>query len=377
MRKLLKGLVLIFLIWRGILLLVSLLADGFLKYAPSFPYADSLLATLSLPRFLYSWANFDGVHYITIAKEGYTHVRFIQAFFPLLPMILKPIFMIFGAYALFFSLFLIGCFALLATMTWFLFMRHFFGDKTARLSLIILLLFPTSLFLGALYTEGVFLILVLGTFLASSQKRWGLATLLVLLASATRIVGIFLVPALLLELYLTTKNSKFPWKTALLISTGSLGLIAYMIYLKLAVNDPLAFFHAQAGFGAGRQTNLVIYPQVVFRSLKILLTNSFNLKYLAYLQEFLAGTLGLIGIILGAKYSRPSWMLFALCAFFLPTLTGTFSSMSRYLLVCFPLFIFLTKYLETRPITRLIWIIVSGFLLVLNTLLFIQGYWVA
>ncbi len=367
-REILK-VVLLFLGWRIVLFLLGLLADFILPYAPSFPYSDTLLAVSHLPRAIYSWANFDGVHYITIAREGYTHVRFIQAFFPLFPLLISK--------SILFGVTLANFFALGATLIWFIFCKYFFGKRTAWIAVIVWLLFPTSLFLGALYSEGLFLMLALSSFLLAAKKKWLAAGILVALASATRIIGIFLVPALLLELYLQSRDTKFQWRNAGYILLGSFGLIAYMIYLKLAVGDPLAFFHAQSAFGAGRQTTLIIYPQVIWRAIKILLTSPVDQRFLIYAQEFLAGTLGLVGIILGTKYARPSWILFSLCAFFLPTLTGTFSSMGRYLLVCFPLFLFLTHLTAHHKKLGILWIVISAFLLLMNTVLFIQGYWVA
>lgn len=353
--------------------MLALLANFILPYKPSFPYADTLLASSGLPAFIYSWGNFDGVHYVTIAKQGYATVQYIQAFFPLLPYaLMRPLFLLLQINPLVSGLILTNIFAFTAIASFYHFTKTFFDAKTAWLTVLVLLAFPTSLFLGALYTEGLFLTLVFGCLLFAHQKKWLAATLLAALASSTRIVGIFLIPALLIELWPEKSVKKIA-----VILLGSLGLIGYMVYLKFAVGDPLAFFHAQSSFGAGRQTNLVLYPQVVWRSLKILLTNKLDLKYFAYVQEFLAGTLGLVGIAFSAKYSRLSWLVFTLFAFFLPPLTGTFSSMGRYLLVCFPLFILLAKILETRPRLRVLWFVLSTALLIVNTVLFIQGYWVA
>lgn len=351
---------------------VGLAADRFLTYAPSFPYADTLLSSFSLPRSLYSWANFDGVHYLTIAQSGYRQVRFIQAFFPLLPIFITVAGTIFGTGVLLGGLLVTNAMALVAILTWFVFLKTFFDVKTAWLGTFVLLLFPTSFFLGALYTESLFLCLVLAAFLCAHHKKWALATAFTMLATSTRIVGIFLVPALILEAWQQKSKSKI-----LLVLLGSLGLLIYMVYLHRTVGDPLAFFHAQSAFGAGRQTNLVLYPQVVWRAFKILITNPVNLKYIAYFQEFVAGTLGLLGLVLVRNYVRRSWLVFALGAFLLPPLTGTFSSMGRYLLVCFPLFIFLAKTLREKPRWRFLWFVVSATLLAINTLLFIQGYWVA
>ncbi|PIR61011.1 MAG: hypothetical protein COU68_01660, partial [Candidatus Pacebacteria bacterium CG10_big_fil_rev_8_21_14_0_10_45_6] len=80
-KSLLKKILVLVLVWRIGLFVVSLIAPAFISYEPSFPYAYDLLAKLGLPQWLYSWANFDGVHYLTIMRMGYVGTGLIQAFF--------------------------------------------------------------------------------------------------------------------------------------------------------------------------------------------------------------------------------------------------------------------------------------------------------
>jgi len=159
---------------------------------------------------------------------------------------------------------------------------------------------------------------------------------------------------------------------------GSVGLLAYMAFLQVKYGDPLYFFHVQVEFGGIRQESLVIYPQVVYRYIKILLTaRPFNFSYFSSVSELITGIGGLVLILLSYKKVKISYFLFALLAFILPTLTGTFSSMPRYVLVSFPIFIFLALWSEKSPWFKYSWFIISGILLVFNTVLFIQGIWVA
>ena len=67
----------IFLIWRISLFFVAWLVEQILKFAPRFPYADIFLIPSKLPAWMWSFANFDGVHYLTIAKQGYS-AKFTQ-----------------------------------------------------------------------------------------------------------------------------------------------------------------------------------------------------------------------------------------------------------------------------------------------------------
>lgn len=389
----------VFLLWRLGLFIVSALADNFLLYSPSFPYADAILNAYELPRRVYSWGNFDGVHYLSIIKKGYLKVDLIQAFFPVYPYLSKILNQV--LHNAFLSSFLVSNGAFIGFLyVWYRFITEEFSKRIALLSTAFLLIFPTSFFFGALYTESLFMLFVIGTFWATKQKKYWIAALCIALASATRVTGILLLPAVLLEivwpkLQLNTKKISFKklskeffagfaklpkyFVPLAIVSLGSLGLFLYMAYLYKHFDDPMYFFHVQSEFGGGvRQENLVSYPRVLFRYLKILLTvRPIDLKYYSYFQDLVASTVGLGIILYSATKTRLSYVVFSLLAFVVPTLTGTFSSMPRYLLICFPIFIVFALWAEKSKTFKYIWFISSGILLVLNTVLFIQGYWVA
>lgn len=380
MKKLLLGSPwLQFIVWRLGLFLLWPLAVLCLKYQPSFAGPNSLMF-YGLSPWIYSWANFDGVHYLTIAQKGYLGTALIQAFFPLYPLITRAFTTIQSNFLL--SGLIVSNLSLLVVL--FLFKKLLKSDdRVSHLPIWLWLLFPTSFFFGAIYNEALFMVLALASFLLAKKKHWWWAVLSVGLASATRIVGIFLLPALLWEFYQLEiagkKNINSKLLSGLAITLlGSAGLLAFMFYLKQAFGDPLYFFHVQAEFGAGRQETLIFYPQVVWRSIKILLTaRPFDLHYLIYVQEFLAGVGGVLLLIWGYRKVRFSYLLFALPALLLSTLTGSFSSSPRYLLVCFPIFMIASQFLKKHKILKWSWLLISTLLLIINTALFLRGYWVA
>ena len=77
-----KKIFLIFFLWRIGLLLIGFFAQSLLPFKSSFPYADTILVLTGLPSWLWSWGNFDGVHYLTLAMSGYDGFG-TQVFFPL------------------------------------------------------------------------------------------------------------------------------------------------------------------------------------------------------------------------------------------------------------------------------------------------------
>lgn len=384
-RRLFKPQLNFFVHWKLALFSISLLASQFIVYQPSFPYAESILATSGWPQWLYSWANFDGVHYLTIIQHGYVGTGLIQAFFPLFPLTVKMISSIWFQ-PLMVGLILNFLFGYLFLINWRKLVSFEMGADVQQLGMSLLFLFPTALFLNAFYSEALFLWLATSSLLSARAGNWLKAGIMAALASATRVVGIALVPAFLVELWLQhgVEISHFmrflrQQKTKIMvILLGSAGLVTYMFYLKTHFNDWLYFLHVQAEFGAGRQESLILYPQVVWRYLKILWTyRPLDLKYLIYVQELMVGVLGLAGLIWSWFKVRQSIVLFSLLVFLIPTTTGTFSSLPRYFLASLSVFLLMTKLLKNRLLARYLWLGTSTCLLIFNTILFIQGYWVA
>lgn len=392
------------LVWRLLLFFMSFIAPLLIKYQPSFPYAAELLPEYGLPQWIYSWANFDGVHYLTIAEKGYIGTGLIQAFFPTYPLLVIFVNQVIGNTILS-GLLISNIGLLLLGVIFFKLVAKHYSDKVAWFALVSWLLFPTSFYFGAVYSESIFLCLVIGTFYASSLRQWWLAGLLAALASATRVVGVFLVPALLWEALnvsllidkiirskeqsVVKKLSKFSqllWcevcghkKAIIAVMIGLSGLICYMIFLWGEFDDPFYFFHVQAEFGAGRQEQLILLPQTLWRGLKILMTVPISFAWLTYAQEFFLTIVALF--IIGwlwwqEQRIKHAWLIFTTLAILLPTVTGSLSSMPRYLLAAFPIFIWLGLKINEQIHWRWTWLI-SGILLIINTVLFIQGVWIA
>jgi Gpi18-like mannosyltransferase len=368
-----------FIMWKASLIGIACIAPMFLLYKPSFPYADWLQRESRLPQSIYSWANFDGVHYLTIVEKGYVGTGLIQAFFPLYPIILR-VTTLMGNNVVLTGLLLNTVFSACLLFAFKKLLAIDYDSHTAWLGSLILFLFPTAFYLHALYTEALFLLLVVLSFYFGRTQRWKLATLTVALASATRIVGVMLVPALLYELYVQNKHlplSKW-WKQGLMIASGSVGFLLYAVYLWKEFGNPLYFAQVQSKFGSGRQESLILFPQVVWRYVKIISTyRPFGLKYVAYIQEFVISLVGLVGLAISWFNVRQSYVIFSVLAFLIPPLTGNFSSMPRYALASFALFILLAQLLRKNRIWQVVYFTLSTILLVFNTILFIQGYWVA
>jgi len=360
-----------------ILRLLSLVAAwvGLLKlpFKASFPYWDAVLSQFGHP-LLWSWANFDGVHYIMLARDGYAF-GLTQAFFPGYFLLMRLVNLIFNNYLLSGLLISHVSFILMLAL-FYKILRLDYGEIISRRALIFISLFPTSFYFLSLYTESLFLLLLLAVFYwvrTMDLTKVGFAGVGLTLS---RIVGIFVIPSLIMELKNINKRIKI--KQLFWILVPALGLLGYMLYLSLRFDDPILFAHVQKDFGAGRETaKLVLLYQVIWRYLKMIFTvERQNPIYFTLWLELLSSLYALSLLVWGyISKIRPSYLLFSFLAFLLPTLTGTFSSMPRYVLVLFPIFIKLAQIKNTY--LRYALLTVHIILLFICTLLFTRGYWIA
>ncbi len=375
--------VLVFIIWRLVDIIVAFLIPKLVHYLGNFSYPKDLLQ-FGLPKTIYSFANFDGVYYLRIAKLGYQ--QYEQAFFPLYPLLIS-------FFSLFFKNYLLsGLF--ISNLSFFLglviFLKYLklvstnFNKFQPILAILFLLLFPTSFFFGAVYTEGFFFFLVVSTFYFLAKKNYGRAGFTAFLASLTRINGILLVIPFFLEFIKNLKKNKNLWLLGFTLLTPFLGLLTYMLFLLKTTGDALAFFHAQTVFGEGRTTKLILLPQVFYRYFKILFTAQPNFQYFISLFEITVFSFVFIILIFDLiknlklkikNLSIISLNLFSLGNILLPTFTGSFLSIPRFSLLSLSFFIFLgsIKNLSIKLALMIIFFILH--LVFLSS--FLQGYFVS
>ena len=79
----------LFFSWRILLFLTAFLATLVItKFGGRFPYVDRVLTVTGLPSWVWGFGNFDGVHYLRLAQDGYS-AQYSQAFFPLYPLLIR------------------------------------------------------------------------------------------------------------------------------------------------------------------------------------------------------------------------------------------------------------------------------------------------
>lgn len=150
-----------------------------------------------------------------------------------------------------------------------------------------------------------------------------------------------------------------------------LGLLSYMLFLQLNFRDPLAFFTVQSAWNRQNIGPLAVIVedfQYIFRE-GLNQNNTLRLlNQVTFLGSMILGTLAWKR--LGAGYS-----LYVLLNLLVPASSNS-SSILRYALVCFPVFMVLGTMGENRYFDRILTICFSG-LLVLLTAAFATWIFVA
>lgn len=374
-----KFILTVFILFQLLVAFNFFLASQYIEPKGNFSYIDQT----QYPRWLWRRANFDGIHYIEIAKGGYGLYQ--QAFFPFYPVMINYLsHFLRGQYLLAGFLISFGSF-LAALFVLYELVKLDWQDNIAKRTILNLIIFPTSFFFAGVYTESLFLLLVLLAFYWARKKKWLFSSLAAGLASATRLVGIFLVPALLWQAWHERPKGKrlkasFLFLVLWIVLISSSGLLLYMNFLDRQNADPLMFIHLQPRFGAQRSAGrIILLYQVFWRYLKMIITCQKNtVLYFTVWLEVLSAVL-FLAVLIWAWFKKLNrgYLIFATAAFLVPTLSGSFSSLPRYVLTLFPAFLAFSLLQEKYRILSWFYLILSGSLFFICQFLFSQGYWIS
>jgi Mannosyltransferase (PIG-V) len=185
------------------------------------------------------WARWDSDFFLRIAQNGYDEAS--AAFHPLYPGLVAVLGRAFFGHYIIAGLVIslaaaLGSFVLLHRLA-----EERLGAEGARRAVLYLALFPMALFLQAVYSESLFLLLVLGAFALAERNRFPAAGLVAGLAILTRAAGLALLPALGLLAWRSRDRIRALGGLTLALPVAAV----YPLVLWRELGDPLAFADAQ------------------------------------------------------------------------------------------------------------------------------------
>ena len=188
------------------------------------------------------WARWDSVWFLRIAVHGYGAAQdAATAFYPLYPLTLAGVGRAFGGHYVVAGIVVSLTAALAAFVLLYRLTETRIGADGARRAVLYLAVFPMALFLGAVYSESMFLALAIGAFLLGERRSWLGAGVATGLAMLTRIAGVALLPALVVMAWRRPERRK----ALLQLCVAPLIFAAYPLYLGLAHGDAFAFTRSQ------------------------------------------------------------------------------------------------------------------------------------
>ena len=344
------------------------------------PASDLLFRTFS------QW---DARWFLQIADHGYEEVPQAAAFFPVYPAAAHALAWVTG------STLVAGVLISLAAgaaAAWALaeIARPLLGDRGARDAVLYLALYPIGFVFTSLYSDGLFLALAAGSFLAAMRGRAVTAGVLGGLATGTRLLGLALLPALAFLLWRGRDPRSLAGLAPLALLPAAIGL--YALYLDRTLGDPWAFTSAQADWE--RETPLLGPLEGLRESVLAAGRGARDLLDMpaagpAHVERVALWNLSHLALLLGAAWLTwvawrrlgPAFGLYSTATLAIvlsvPAEGFPLVSLPRFLLADFPLFLALASLTLERPRARDATLWAFAALGAVCAAAFARGIWIA
>ncbi|NLE51006.1 MAG: hypothetical protein GX613_06320 [Chloroflexi bacterium] len=333
------------------------------------------------------YARWDSPRYVAIAREGYRPddgpVDDRTAFYPIYPLLMRAVHAVAIAplglddwtlagragagYALAGMIVSAGM-SLVAALAMYALAWDRRGADAAWRAAFYLLVFPSALYMAQVYTEATYLALSLGMLAALYRRRWLIALPLIVLATLTRAVGLFLVLPFVAVWLRDWWNGIQPPRWALAgVVAPPLAWLAWNRWIASLGVDPVEVYASFNREVLSLRGLLDLAGDVVY---------IFQEPNAVHVALDLAMALGGIVLCLVALRREPGLALYGLAAIALPLSSGQLTSMSRYVLAAAPIFLVLARAGQ-RPVFDRVWTMVSLIGFAFYVVLYVHGFWLA
>jgi hypothetical protein len=192
-----------------------------------------------------TFSQWDAGWYLNIAENGYRGEQ-AAAFFPLYPALVHALAWITRSEVVAGVLISLAAAAVAAIVVAQI-ARELFSERIARDSVLLLALYPAAFVFTSIYSDGLFLALAAGAILAAMRDRPELAGILGGLAVGTRLIGLALLPALLILLW-PRRPSLGGFARLAPLALLPAAVAAFAIYLDHQLGNWRAFIDAQSDY---------------------------------------------------------------------------------------------------------------------------------
>lgn len=364
--------------WKQALVYVALTRAAFLAAS----YAATMLFTAgSVEGFLETWTRWDARHFLIAAEHGWAGPEAVSArtaaFFPLYPLSIRGLSAV-GFNPVLAGLVVSGAASVVACAFLIKLVDRELGPGAGRRAAIYLLLFPTAVFLIAPYSEALFLAGAIPAWYFARQERWIAATIPLMVATATRFAGVFLMAGLSVELLrqIWVRRRERPLRIAgdgaLTLAAGALPIVLFGLFLEQTRGSFFQYRIDQIE-GWGRA---FVTPLQSFLATWNTRVGQYDSNWIfAWRIEILAA---LAGVLLTAwALAKREWGYAAYMGTFMAVLmtSAWYFSIPRMLLTFFPAIIFLTELTKDDEGKHETALLIMAPLAAMGVIVFTRGAW--
>ncbi len=315
----------------------------------------ALLVRRPFAQALRMWTEWDAGHYLRIATVGYrprglpNDDPLFIVFFPGYPAVVKVV--SFAVRNLVVSGLLVSAIASVGA-GWLLYklVRLDADHDEAWRAVILLFTFPTAFFLAAPYSEAMFLFAVLATIYAARTNRWARAGLAGVIATATRVAGIAVLPALAYAAMTSGGTLNARVRRLILVAVSVSGLAAYLVINQVVHHDAFWFLHVQRSHWYQQP----VPPwQPVVDAVRELIDGQRDPAYTVIFASRLAAFAFAVPVLVVAtRWLRRVDAIYGWAALLVVASTSWLISLPRYLLPIYPIFLVEAKLTRSRYLFR-------------------------
>jgi hypothetical protein len=344
----LRAVALPFLVSRGGVLLVGLAAAVFIGYMPEAGKPSAWRVDVDPVRNLL--ARWDTFWYLDVASRGYHWngnplEQQNVVFFPLFPLLMRVGGTAIGGHPLLAGLFVSLVAFLLALSYFWLWTADRLGADAATGAVWLLSTFPLALFFSAVYTESLYLLIVVAVCYHAERRQFARSAALGFLGGLVRPNGLLLsIPIAWIAIIADRDRRRLMSRGAAVIAP-IVGALCFSAYLAWHVGDPSVWFANQAAWS----NSLGQSPPDMPSSMDLWwVTNALPLG-------LVLASLAPVTRLLGGAYG-----LFVTANVGPPLLRHGLMSAGRFSSVMFPVFAWLATCIRGRARTRLILVFAVG-----------------
>jgi len=349
--------------------LVSALLALFVNLAFPLHQREQFTVFGSTSPFWDTFARWDSGYFEGIARGGYAPLadgRSNIAYFPVYPLLIRAVARLFGRQhaAFYISGIAIAWLSfVLAMVALYYLARLDLPPRRAARAVLLTMIFPFAFFFGVAYSESTFLLFVVLAFYGFRTRHWLLGGLCGAIATATRVPGVMMLPALG---WLAWRNAQPTVRDRASAAAGLVlaasGVGAYSLYIYQLTGHPFEWaatierwgYHP-GGYPWVGPLNLV--GQLAVHPYRYLTTHPMAVYDTLY---GVTGILFAVSIPFVWRRFGAAYGVFMLLSLWLPLSSGALEGVGRYCSVLFPCFLWLAT-IRSRSVSTAVIVVFAMF----------------